>query len=196
MFMGHFATALVPYERLTARRKPDERPVPFWLLLAAAQILDFVMLFFVIVGFESFLPHEFHPFETKFYEMKTDMLYSHDIVPVFGWALIFAGFAFAISRRRDIAVWCFALVVIHEAMDLVVGFKHYVAGQGTAGLGLALYQNAPLIGLLIEALICAAIVLWFIKTRAQRGVEVSTRLKWVLYGVLVGGTAFTLPMAV
>ncbi len=62
-------------------------------------------------------------------------------------------------------------------------------------LGLNLYQRAPVVGLLIEAAICAAIVAWFCWRREKNGTPVSGRLKWGLYAVLVGATLLTLPIA-
>jgi len=132
----------------------------------------------------------------KFYEMQTDMTYSHDLLPVAIWTVAFATFAWLLFRRLDVALWAALLVVIHEAFDLLVGFKHFVFGQGSAEVGLGLYSSAPLIGLVIETLICACIVWWFVRVRAKNGRPVSRGLKAGLYIILVGGTLATLPMAI
>ncbi|MAZ78113.1 MAG: hypothetical protein CMF39_05490 [Legionellaceae bacterium] len=198
MFMGHFATALVPYEKLAAKDavEPSKKAAPFWIFLVGAQLLDFAMLLFVSLGVESFLPHDYHPIDTKFYNMQTDMWLTHDLIPVSFWAVGFAVVAFLLTRRLSVALWSFALVVFHEVLDLLVGFKHYVNGETSTEVGLALYTQAPFIGLCIEVALCALIVWWFTSSRAARGKPVSNRLKWILYGTLVGGTLSTLPMAI
>ena len=188
MIAGHFATALVPYE-LTRKTSP----APFWLFLAASQFLDFLMLVFVSVGVEKLEPTNF--LTAAFVSMRSDMFVSHDVVPVFGWAILFGAIAWGLTRNRTVALWCAGLVLLHEVFDLVVGFGHYVLGRHTMGLGLDLYNRAPVVGMLIEAALCAAIVSWFCAHRARRNAPVSPRLKWGLYVSLVGFTLATLSIA-
>ena len=188
MFLGHYATALVPYEKT---RKTHA--APFWLFLLAAQFLDFLMIIAVPLGFESLEPALFQ--ESSFRTMRTDMLYTHDLVPVVGWTIAFGVGALAMTRNKVVALWCVGLVLFHELCDLIVGFQHNVFGHDTASVGFNLYNNAPVWGLWIEILFCGAIVWWFVRRRATAGTPVSARLKWGLYLVLVGGTAATLPMA-
>lgn len=54
---------------------------------------------------------------------------------------------------------------------------------------------APVAGLLIEAVMCAAIVAWYVHKRRQAGKPVPSRTVWTLYGILVGGTLVLLPIA-
>ncbi len=188
MIAGHFATALVPYE-LTRKTSP----APFWLFLLAAQFLDFLMLLFVSVGVEKLEPTNF--LEVAFVSMHSEMFVSHDIVPVFGWAVAFGAIVWGLTKNRTVAIWCIGLVLLHEVFDLAVGFEHYVLGSETMILGFNLYNNAPIAGLVIEAALCAAIVFWFCGRRASQNAPVTPMLKWGLYGLLVGSTLATLPMA-
>lgn len=188
MIAGHYATALVPYE-LTRK----STGAPFWLYLLAAQFLDLLMLGLVALGLEELAPHNF--LEATFASMHAEMFISHDIVPVLGWAALVGLVVWPLFRSGVVALWCAALVVVHEVSDLLVGFQHYVLGTDTAGLGLNLYQRAPVTGLLIEALLCAGLVYWFCRHRARQGEPVTPVVQWGLYGVLVGSTLATLPLA-
>lgn len=188
MVAGHYATALVPYE-LTRKTQGTG----FWVFLLAAQFLDFLMLALLAVGVETFTPADF--LEVSFVSMRTNMFVSHDILPVIGWATLFGFSVWAISKKPVVAFWCAGLILFHEICDLVVGFRHYLLGDNTAALGLALYNKAPIAAMIIEALMCAAIVFWFCRKRARQDDAVSPVLMWGLYGLLVGGALATLPIA-
>ena len=60
---------------------------------------------------------------------------------------------------------------------------------------MALYVEAPIAGFLIEAAMAGAIVFWFCHRRAKSGQRVSTGTQVALYGILVGSTLATLPLA-
>lgn len=188
MIAGHYVTALVPYE--LTRKNPS---ASFWLFLLAAQFLDFLMLLLVWLGMERLEPANF--LEVAFASMTSEMLISHDIIPVLGWTALFGVAVYAVLRDHVIALWCAALVLVHEVFDLLVGFEHYVLGPDTVGLGFNLYNKAPVSGLLIEAAICAGVVFWFCRRRAARGKPASMRLQVGLYGLLVGSTLATLLVA-
>ena len=188
MVTGHYATALLPYELTRKTQRTG-----FWLFLLAAQFLDFLMLTFVSVGIEKFAPSDF--LDVSFSSMRTNMLVSHDVLPVMGWALLFGICVWVITKKHIIALWCVGLIIFHEMCDLVVGFEHNFLGETTPLIGFALYTNAPVIGILIEALMCTAFVFWFCRKRAKQNEPVSPVLMWGLYGLLTGGALATLPMA-
>ena len=188
MVMGHFATALVPYQKCRGNPKAS-----FWLFLLAAQFLDFLMLGFMALGVETVTPENF--FDASFADMHTNMLYSHNLVPVAIWALGFAVVAYAVLKDATVAMWCFALIIFHELCDLVVGFEHNVTGAHSPAVGMKLYTTAPVAGLLIEAAMCFGLVWWFAKQRDNAGQALSSRGKRGLYLVLVGGTLATMPIA-
>ncbi len=194
MVMGHYVTALIPYAKTR-----EESIAPFWLFLLASQFLDILMLLLVTLGIESFEVD--NPLIPKFVEMQTDMFVSHDVIPVLMWSVIFAGFAFLISKNRIVAAWCFGLVVFHECLDLIVGFHHRIYDQRLVGvdsslIGLGLYSQAPLIGILIEIIFCAAVLFWFFQLRSQQKKPVSNRMRYGLLAILVGGTLGSLPNAI
>lgn len=189
MLTGHYATALVPYE-LTRSRK---WPAPIWLFLLAAQALDVLMMVLVSMGVETFQPGQI--MDLSFAGMRADMLVSHDLIPVALWALAMGVLAWLVTRQRAVAWWCVALVLFHEACDLVVGFEHHVWQADSPSVGLQLYTQAPVWGLLIEALMSAAIVWWFVRRRARMGQTVSRATAWSLMALLPGGALIGLPLA-
>ena len=188
MIAGHYATALVPYE-LTRKTQRTS----FWVFLIAAQFLDLVMLVCVTLGIEQLLPKNFLDF--AFASSSSNMWVSHDILPALGWSVAIGLLFWAFTRKWVVAIWCGVLVFVHEISDLVVGYTHFWYGADSMPLGFNLYHRAPVVGLLIEAALCAAIVAWFCWRREKNGAPVSSRLKWGLYAVLVGATLLTLPIA-
>ncbi|MES2129040.1 MAG: hypothetical protein V4463_17370 [Pseudomonadota bacterium] len=188
MVMGHLATAFVPYQRCRGNAKAT-----LCVFLLAAVGLDFLMLALVAAGIETITPPAF--VDTSFSSARTAMDYSHDLVPVLGWALAFAMAVYALKRDRVVSAWCFALVLLHDACDLVVGFEHKLWNADSPAIGLKLYTSAPVAGLLIETVLCAGVVWWFARQRALCGHTLSRRAHISLYALLVGGTLACLPIA-
>ena len=180
MVAGHYATALVAYER--------ERTAPLWLLLFASIFLDLLMITLVLLGVETMAPPE--GIKPSLAAMRVDMTFSHDVVPVLLWSAAIAGFAWWWTRRLAIAAWAAVLVLLHEIADFVSGFPHFVLGPGTREVGLGLYFRAPLLALAIELAVGLACVWWFCsRTDLPRGRRIA------LYALVIGGVAAMLPLA-
>ena len=182
MVAGHYATSLLAYER--------HREGPLWLFLFAGIFLDILMVSLVLAGVEVMAPAHGAP-GPAFATMDIDMTYSHDLLPVAGWAVVIAGFAFAITLSRGVALWAGALVLLHEVADLLSGFPHYVFGPDTPEIGLGLYFSAPLGALAIELVVALACVWWFSKQTRLSG-----KRQLTLYILCFVGVAALLPFAV
>ncbi|MFK8020937.1 MAG: hypothetical protein AB8B86_14300 [Pseudomonadales bacterium] len=192
MVMGHYATALIPYAY-----RENRSLAPFWVFLLATQMLDFIMLALVMIGVEEIAPANF--FAASFRSMVVDMTYSHDIAPVIAWSLLFTVITLIAFKSTKLALIVLGLTVLHELMDLLVGFKHYWFGmpeqQDAAAFGFGLYTSAPVTGILIELAICIGLLIWYFRRRATDGAPVLQRSKVTLAAVLVGFTAFLLLIA-
>ena len=188
MVMGHYATALIPWAYNSQRKV-----APFWMLLLATQFLDFLMIAFILAGIESITPTAF--FQASFLNMRVDMTYSHDLLPVLGWAVGLAVLAGIVFRNWLAAVWVFSLCILHELFDTAVGFTHYIFGPETTAFGFNLYNTQPITGILIEAIVCFGILTWYLKKRSDQGEPVAKNTKIGLYAILVGLTIGLLPMA-
>ena len=186
MIMGHYATALVAYQATTEKQKPAN----IWLYLAASQMLDFAMLAFVLLGLESMVAPEG---DGSLADVRAYFPYTHHAVPAIMWALIAGGLSYAFLKDRYVALWVFALMLGHEVLDMVAGFQHHVFGKDTPAIGLGLYSNAPLAAIVIEAVLCLGVCLWFFYRRSQTGEPVSWTRRILLLTVLVGGTLSMLP---
>jgi len=185
MIVGHYATALVATEKAPR--------APFWWLLIASNLADFVMLVLVVVGIESMEPSSM--FDATLENLRVDMTYSHDILPALGWTVGVGAFAFVIWRDMPTAIWSAILVAFHEVCDLVSGFDHYIFTEESPRLGLALYTNAPELALAIEAALGIACVWWFTRSRAQRSAPISSWGKRWLYALVILGPLAQLPNA-
>jgi len=192
MVMGHYATALIPYAYDSNRKL-----APFWFFLLATQVLDFIMVALVLVGVESIEPSGI--FDTSFRHMVVDMTYSHDIAPVLFWSLLFAVITGVVFKSLRLAAIVLGLVLLHESMDLLVGFEHFWFGapesEDAAVFGFGLYNKAPVLGILVEVAICAGLIVWYVKKRASFGKPISVFSQRLLWGVLVGSTLALLAMA-
>jgi hypothetical protein len=193
VILGHYATALIAQQRAPR--------VPVWLLLAAANLPDLVWLILAAVGLEA--PSPASVLDASFANLTVEMTYSHDLAPAFGLAAIAAAGAYIVTLQstatRAVAAvagaWCAALVLGHEASDLVAGFEHHMAGPRSPSIGLDLYRQAPELALVLEALLGAACVAWFTRARAREGRPLSRATVWSLYAIFVAGTLAWLPIA-
>lgn len=193
MVMGHYATALIPWAYQSNRNL-----APFWFILLATQILDFIMIGLVLIGVETIEPSAF--LDASFKEMAVDMTYSHDILPVIVLTTVFSGLTYAMFRSGRLALIVAGLLLLHEAMDLLVGFEHFWFGipsnpEEAGAFGFGLYNSHPFLGILFEAVICIGLLVWYTKKRAEQGQALSRQSSVTLWCVLVGFTGFLLLMA-
>jgi len=185
MIIGHYATALIPYQK--------QPSAPLWLFLFAAIFLDAVWLTLALFGHEVPTPDGF--LDATLLHLQVDMPWSHDLLPVLGWSVVMAVFGGLLTRSGAVALWCGALVLVHEASDLLGGFKHYVYGTDSALIGFGLYNSMPELALFFEGLLGAVCVAWFVAARRKKGKPVSAGGVKLLYGIFIGGAAMQLVFA-
>jgi hypothetical protein len=144
---GHFATALVPYAR--------NPRLPLFTLLMLSQLPDLLIPLDVMRSGERDLN-------------ALQMTLSHDLLPVAVMSIVVAVALHAWRRDTALTVAGTALVVVHWLCDLLSGFSHNVAGPGTASLGLDLYRTAPAQAFLIELVVAAGCLGYFLWKRRQQ----------------------------
>src|SRR5262249_23594739 len=127
--------------------------------------------------------------------IRVDMIYSHEPLPVLALAAATFALVFAVWRRPALAGWCAALVVLHLLADLVVGFTHHLAGPATPTISLNLYGRAPKLAIAIEAAYAASCVAWYERAERARGRPVARAKARALYGVFALGALLWLPAA-
>jgi hypothetical protein len=180
MTMGHFVTALVPQGRM--------KDAPIWLLLFCAQLPDFVWLALALVGLETPTPASF--LDVSIIGLHAEMPYSHTGAGILVMALATAGVVYAVWRQRDLALWCGALVIVHELCDLLSGWQHEIFTRGTPRIGLGLYARSPVVALLIEAVFSALVVAWYVRNERLQGRAIAQKKQARLYAIFAGGSLF------
>ena len=59
---------------------------------------------------------------------------------------------------------------------------------GTPLVGFGLYWRSPVVAVLIEAVVCAALVFWFDRAQAARGQALTAGRRRAMYAAFVGGS--------
>lgn len=169
MFIGHFAVAL-------GTKKAAPR-VSLGTAVMAAQWLDLMWPFFLLLHLEHL---RVTPGITRFSPMDfVSYPYTHSLVCVLGWAVLFGGVYFAIRRNGRDACILGALVVSHWVLDLIVHRPDLPLYPGGPKVGLGLW-NSVYGTLGIELLFfCVGCVLYLGSTRAKDKIG-----SWVLWAFL------------
>lgn len=185
MIVGHYAAALIPRTPLRDR--------PFWILLVAANVPEFLWLLLAVIGVERPSPDSFA--DASFQNLAVRMTYSHNLVPGIVQGVVVGLAVLAWRRDTPLALWCAGLTVFHVLSDYVVGFEHQLLGPDSMAVGLNTYGRAPELALLIELGFSLACVTAF-QLRERRDGRPLTRARLVaLYAVFVVGVAIWAPVA-
>ena len=161
MVAGHFATALV------AKQRVPRGHLAFYLVIS--QLPDLLWHLFHFTGLEVTSPA--NPMQASLDTMRVQMTYSHDLLPTVGWVLIAALLGRGLYGAWRPGVAAGALVVVHAICDALSGHPHHIFGPDSAEIGLGLYQSAPYLALLIEAIFTAAVVGFVVWSDARAGVR-------------------------
>lgn len=163
MITGHFATALLPYAK--------NKNFPLFTLLLITQIPDFFIPLDIFLSGES----DFS---------KLEMTYSHDIVPVAIMTLLITAIMHWVYKNKALTLWTFSLMVFHEVCDLAAGFAHNIMGLDTMRLGTDFYRTAPLNAYMIEFVLAAVCVGYFLFERKKQNATLSIVKSATLIGII------------
>ncbi len=163
MFIGHYAVAM-------AAKKPAPA-VSLGTLFIAAQFLDLIWPFFLLMGIESV---KIVPGMTAVTPLDLrDYPYSHSLLAAVLWSGLFGGLYYAIKHNGKSA-WILAAVVFsHWVLDFVTHIPDMPLYPGsTTYVGLGLW-NSVVGTMIVEGLLfLAAVVVYVRKTRARDKVGV------------------------
>ncbi len=191
MLAGHYATALVAHNHTTARR------FPAYLLawyLAVSQLPDLLWLAFHTLGLEPTRPTDL--LDVTLQDLSVDMMFSHDLLPILGWAVIVGIVGAVLFRDRRVGLATVALVGLHALTDYLGGYPHHVFGQETPVIGTGLYLTLPFLAIALEALYIVFFMRWFFLDERRRGVVRSPGSSWAIIGLFVFNIAFLASIAV
>ena len=185
MLAGHFTTALI------AKQKFPKGTLLYFLVIS--QLQDFLWFVFHYLGLEPTNPSD--AFDATLSNMAVDMVYSHDLLPMFVWLLIAFVLGKLLFKSTQIGLVSMALVSIHFVLDFFSGHMHHVFGAETMELGFGLYATNPYLAILIEAIFSASVLWYFFREEAKKGIIRTTKNRIVIVSVFTYGIVFMLLIA-
>ncbi|WP_105619646.1 hypothetical protein [Vallitalea okinawensis] len=168
MMTGHYATALVA--------KAEKRDMPLWLLLILSQFTDFLFNLLSLLGIEPIVDSDG---PLGFF---VEMTYSHDIVPFLFQVSIIALIIQLAYKRKDFTLWAIIMVSFHLILDIFSGFKHHILGPNTLSYTFGNYITNPVSAFVIELIVTAACLLYFMYANRRDGVRYS-KTKYALLSI-------------
>jgi hypothetical protein len=185
MLAGHFTTALI------AKQKFPKGTLLYFLVIS--QLQDFLWFVFHYLGLEPTNPSD--AFDATLSNMAVDMVYSHDLLPMFVWLLIAFVLGKLLFKSTQIGLVSMALVSIHFVLDFFSGHMHHVFGAKTMELGFGIYATNPYLAILIEAIFSASVLWYFFREEAKKGIIRTTKNRIVIVSVFTYGIVFMLLIA-
>ncbi len=185
MLAGHFSTALI------AHQKYPKGTLLFFLVVS--QIQDLAWLIFHYLGLEPTVPSSV--IDVTLQGITVDMLYSHDLIPQVGWAVLVFGTGAIIFKNYKIGLAGSLLVLGHFLMDFLSGYPHHIFGEDTHTIGLALYNSNVYLAIAIEAVFSALALWYFFKKEKEKGTERTSKNRSFIVGLFVFGVCFLLIIA-
>lgn len=185
MLAGHFTTALI------AKQKFPKGTLLYFLIIS--QLQDFLWFVFHYLGIEPTNPND--AFDATLSNMAVDMVYSHDLLPLFIWLFIAFVLGKLLFKSTQIGLVSMALVSIHFVLDFFSGHMHHVFGAETMEAGLGLYASSTYLAIFIEAIFSVGAVWYFFRGEAKKGIIRTTKNKVAIISVFAYGIIFMLLIA-
>ncbi len=185
MLAGHFTTALI------AKQKFPKGTLLYFLMIS--QLQDFLWFLFHYLGLEPTTPRD--AFDATLSNMMVDMIYSHDLLPMFVWLFIAFLLGKLLFKSTQIGLVSMALVSIHFVLDFFSGHMHHVFGADSMEAGLGLYASNPYLAILIEALFSIVALWYFYRDETKKGIIRTTKNKVAIISVFAYGIIFMLLIA-
>ena len=185
MIAGHYASAFIV--------RPWLRTTPFWVLLLASDVPEFLWLLLALLGIEPISPPSV--LDATFANIDVHMTYSHNLGPGIIQALVVFALVQFWKRDMKLSLACAALTLWHVLCDLIVGFGHQFWGPAGAVISLNSYGRFPVVAVMIELAYATACLVWYFRAEAAAGHAVP-RSGQIKLGVLfLVGILFWLPAA-
>jgi hypothetical protein len=157
MFIGHFALGFAA-KRIVPR-------VSLAMLFLAAQFADILWPFFLAAGFEQVA---IEPGNTAVTPLNfISYPYSHSLVTMIAWGLIFAFAYEKITHTRGAFLVLSALVVSHWLLDFVTHRPDMPVYPGGARFGLGMWKSMPLTAAVESVLYAAGVWIYARTTRPK-----------------------------
>jgi len=185
MLAGHFTTALI------AKQKFPKGALLYFLIIS--QLQDILWFLFHYLGLEQTNPSD--AFDATLSNMAVDMLYSHDLIPLFFWLAVVFVIGKILFKSTQIGLVSMALVSVHFVLDFFSGHMHHLFGADTMEAGLGLYASSPYLAILIEAIFIVGALWYFFREEAKTGIIRTTKNRIAIISVFAYGIIFMLVIA-
>lgn len=185
MLAGHYATALVAYQ------KYPKGTLLYFLIVS--QLQDFLWFIFHYLKLERTTPDDV--FDTTVSNMVVNMLYSHDLIPLIAWLIIIFLIGKLIFKKNKLAMIGSALVLGHFVLDFFSGHPHHIFGLNSGEVGLGNYASNVYQAICIEALAIVVLLWYFFNQEKKSGIQRSFKNKAFIIGLFVFGIVFMLSIA-
>ena len=158
MFIGHFAVGFA-LKRVAPRASLGP-------LIAAAQFLDLLWPWFLLLGWEHV---RLDPGNTAFTPLAFDSYpISHSLVMAIVWGVAFSGLYLLRTHNRIAAIWIAAAVVSHWALDWITHRPDLPIMPGdSTKVGLGLWNSVPATLIVESAMFAAGVWVYARATRAR-----------------------------
>ena len=158
MFIGHFAVGFA-LKRVAPRTS-------LGVLTAAAQTLDLLWPFFLLLGWERV---RIDPGNTAFTPLAFDSYpISHSLVMAIVWGALFAAAYFVRTRLRTAAIWIAIAVVSHWVLDWITHRPDMpIAPWSDVKVGLGLWNSVPATIIVESAMFAAGVWIYARATNAR-----------------------------
>jgi len=180
MLAGHFTTALI------AKQKYPKGILLYFLIIS--QLQDILWFTFHYLGLEPTDPSD--AFDATLSNMAVDMLYSHDVLPLFLWLAIAFVFGKVLFKSTQIGLVSMGLVFVHFVLDFFSGHMHHLFGADTMEAGLGLYATSPYVAILIEAIFIVGALWYFFSEESKKGIVRTTKNRVAIISVFAYGIIF------
>jgi membrane-bound metal-dependent hydrolase YbcI (DUF457 family) len=176
MFIGHFALA---FASKRINRKPS-----LGTYFLAAQFIDLLWPLFLVLGIEKV---EVEAGNTAFTPLNfISYPYSHSLLGVIVWSLLFAAVYYLVKRDRKAAIVLACIVFSHWILDLLMHRPDLPLSPWTeAKYGLGLWNNKAATLLLEVTLFLLGTYIYLISTEAKNGVGKYALWTLVIFLLLV-----------
>ena len=167
MFIGHFAVGL-------ALKRWAPKTNLGWLI-AAVCFLDALWPFFLLAGLEKV---EIIPGTTAFTPLNfISYPYTHSLVMVVVWSIVFAAIYFAFSRYKAGAIAVAIGVLSHWFLDAIVHRPDLPLYPGGEKFGLGLWNSVPATLILEGSMFAAGLWIYLMTTRSRD--RIGTYVLWI-----------------
>ena len=185
MLAGHYATALVAYQ------KYPKGTLLYFLL--ASQLQDLLWFIFHYLGLDKTTPNDV--FDTTVSNMAVNMLYSHDLIPLIVWLIIIFLIGKFTFKDNKIGLVGSTLVLSHFVLDFFSGHPHHIFGLDSGTVGLGNYATNVYQAIAIESVAIVVILWYFFSQENKNGIQRSAKNRASIIGLFIFGIIFMLSIA-